>query len=713
MTRGHGTFGVRARVAVAALVAVAAALAPARAPTVAAAEEPGLSLATAATYTAVPASRVIRVAIVVTATNTKPNRTSGGIVTRYFYDGARLAIHPEARNVAARDGATKLTTKLEPADGYTVLDVRFRSSLFYGQTAEVRVTYDLPPGAPRSASDIRVGTAFVTFVAWAFGDRASVKVEVPSSFDAEATGSDAIKGTSGGTTTFTAATIADVGRWYLVVNADRKNALTHDRIDLPGGEHLVIRAWPEDPDWSGRVRELLTKGLPELVDETGLDWPVDGDIDVFEVHTPLLEGYSGQFYPAERRIEISEDLDDLTILHEAAHAWFNGNLFEGRWINEGLADTYAADALHQVGEGEFQPRSVTPSDQGAVPLDGWTHPGRITEPEVEQREQYGYEASWSVIRSLFVELGPERMRDVLNAAEDHEIAYVGAGRAETLNRPSDWRFLLDLVEERGGAPGAEALFRRFVIRPEDAALLDARALARNRYADLVRAAGDWAVPYYVREPMATWQFDEAKARIEEATRIVAERDELTRVARALGLSPPVVLRPLYETARDSLDGAQSLITSELAAANALSVATSAVAAPRAPFVALGLLGEQPEATLAAARDAFSSGAPDAEARALAVTALIGNAVATGRGRAIAAALVVAAGTVLLLIVVLLVLRERRRRAARAIAATVHGPRLDELDTVAPPGAAELPYGTLADPINEPPSLPIEDQGDAS
>jgi hypothetical protein len=66
-----------------------------------------------------------------------------------------------------------------------------------------------------------------------------------------------------------------------------------------------------------------------------------------------------------------------------------------------------------------------------------------------------------------------------------------------------------------------------------------------------------------------------------------------------------------------------------------------------------------------------------------------------------------------LTVVVLVLREGRRGGARAIAATVHGPRLDELDTVAPPGAAELPYGTLADPINEPPSLPIEDQGDAS
>ncbi len=712
MTRGHGTFGVAARVVVAALVAVAAALAPARAPSVAAAEEPGLSLTTAATYTAAPASRVIHVAIAITATNTKPNRTSGGILTRYFYDGARIAIHPEARNVVARDGATKLATKLDPADGYAVLDVRFRSSLFFNQSAKVRVTYDLPSGAPRSASDIRVGSAFLTFVAWAFGDRGSVKVEVPSSFDAEATGSDATKTTSGGTTTFSAPSIADVGSWYLVVDADRKNALTHDRIDLPGGEHLVIRAWPEDPDWSARVRELLTKGLPELVDETGLDWPVDGDIDVFEVHTPLLEGYSGQFYPDERRIEISEDLDDLTILHEAAHAWFNGNLFEGRWINEGLADTYAADALHQVGEGEFQPRSVTPSDQGAVPLDGWTHPGRITEPDVEAREQYGYEASWSVIRSLFVEIGADRMRDVLNAAEDHEIAYAGSGRAETLNRANDWRYLLDLVEERGRSGSAEGLFRRFVVRPEDAALLDARARARAAYADLVRASGDWAVPYYVREPMATWQFDDAKARIDEASRIVAQRDELNRVAAGLGLTPPVVLRPLYETARDSLSGAQSLIASEIAAANALSVATSAVAAPRAPFVTLGLLGEQPETALAAAREAFSTGSPDAEARALAVTALIDGAVATGRSRALAAAAGIAVGTLLLIVAVLLVLRVRRRRGP-VLAAAMDGPGLDELGPTAGTGAAELPYGTLADPINEPPSLPIEDQGDAS
>jgi hypothetical protein len=557
MTRRPRVLGPAMRVGLGVVVALAALLVPARVP-LAAAAEPGLQVNAAATYTAAPASRVVHVAIVVTAKNTKPNVTSGGILTRYFYDGARLAIHPEARNVAARDGSTKLRTRVEPADGYSVLDVRFRASLFFGQTTRLRITYDLPSGKPRSASDIRIGSAFITFVAWAFGDTGSVKVVVPSSFDAEATGSDATKTTSGGTTTFSAANIADIGRWYLVVNADRKDALTQGRIDLPGGEHLVIRAWPEDPDWSARVRELLTRGLPELVDETGLDWPVDGDIDVFEVHTPLLEGYSGQFYPDERRIEISEDLDDLTILHEAAHAWFNSDLFTGRWINEGFADTYAADALHLAGEGEFQPDAVSPTDEGAVPLDGWIHPGRITDPAVDKREQYGYEASWTVIRSLFVDVGAERMRDVLGAAQDGEIAYVGAGKPEIVKGLNDWRRLLDLVEERGGSKTATELFRRFVVRPDDMAELDARADARTAYARLVDAGGDWRAPSYVRQPMGAWHFDVAKARIGEATAVLAQRDELARIAAGLGVTAPTALHGAYEWATDWVDGAWAL-----------------------------------------------------------------------------------------------------------------------------------------------------------
>jgi hypothetical protein len=717
--------GPAARLVLAVVAAAGLVVVPVRAPAAAAAG-PGLVLTTATTYPAVPSARVVRVAIVVSARNTKPNRVSGGILTRYFYDGARLAIQPEARNVTARDGSTRLTTKVQPATGYGVLDIRFRASLFYGQTAKITVTYDLPSGAPRSASDIRVGTAFVTFVAWAFGDGGSVRVDVPSSFDAEVTGSAATRMTSGATTSFAASNISDVGAWYLVVSADRASALTHDRIDLPGGEHMVIRAWPEDPDWSARVRELLTSGLPELVEETGLDWPVSGDIDVFEVHTPLLEGYSGQFHPAEHRIEISEDLDDLTILHEAAHAWFNNGLFVGRWINEGLADTYAADALHRIDEGEFAPNPVSPTGEHAVALDDWVHPGRITDPAVDAREQYGYEASWTVIRTLFLEVGTDGMRHVLHAAQHDQIAYVGTGTPETVSGPNDWRRLLDLLDELGRSKRADDLFRQFVLTPDEAATLDDRADARTAYAGLVAAGGDWRPPLYIRGPMSDWQFAVARSRIAEANALLARRDELTRLSASLGVAAPPALHDAYQTATDSLDGATAIATREIAAANALTVATSAVAAPRAPFVTIGLLGEAPETALAGAREAFTGDAPDAEARALAVTALIDGAVEVGRSRALTAALVVGIAAIGLIVLILLLRRRRRRRrlaiAEAAAAASPwpggvpFGPSVEELAPIGAASAEPAPYATLADPAAAPEpeaTTPPADHGDAS
>ncbi len=120
-----------------------------------------------------------------------------------------------------------------------------------------------------------------------------------------------------------AASTQDPLGWYAWVNATNDDALTRDRLTLADGEQVVIRGWPEDRPWRNRVHALLEDGVPALVSRIGLDWPVDGALSVSEVHTPLLEGYAG-FYDAESdKITISEDLDDLTIVHEASHAWFN------------------------------------------------------------------------------------------------------------------------------------------------------------------------------------------------------------------------------------------------------------------------------------------------------------------------------------------------------------------------------------------------------
>ena len=659
MTRGL----IRRRpwlLAVAMVLALAGNLAPLPSQASASAASDALSLTGATTYTLQPANHVVRVVLDLTATNNKPNTTSGGIVTRYFYQSARVAIQAEARNVRATVGGSRLTATVRPADGYAILEVRFRSGLFYKQSVKVRITFDLPGGVPRSRSDIRVGTAFATFVAWAFGDTGSVRIVVPAGFEAQTTGADLKQATSRAGTVYSAAAITDVGAWYAVVNADREAGLTSDRIDLPGGEHFIIRAWPEDAEWRKRVAALLTDGLPELVQLIGLDWPVEADLDVFEVHTPLLEGYAGVFFEKQDRIEISEDLDDLTILHEASHAWFNGDLFSGRWLNEGFADTYAARALDAVGDGGWVPDKVGPTDAAAVPLADWSHPGRISDKTTQDREHYGYEASWTVIRSLLSEIGVDGMQAVLQAARNGEIAYVGAVEPEKVGGAVDWQRFLDLLDEAGGSTTADELFRRWVVGAADGERLDARATARTAYHELADAGGDWLPPAFVRVPMSSWDFTTAQQRIPAATAVLASRDRLAALLAPIGVDPPTDLRGAYESATTGLADAQALAVRELAAGQALVAAKTAAAAPRDAIASIGLIGATPDADWAAALTAFQRGDPDAAERAQAVTSLIGGAPAIGRGRvtvAIGSLIVVA------LLVAAAVLLVRRRRAA--------------------------------------------------
>ena len=73
----------------------------------------------------------------------------------------------------------------------------------------------------------------------------------------------------------------------------------------------------------------------------------------------------------------------------------------------------------------------------------------------------------------------------------------------------DWRGLLDLLEDRTGKP-FDDLWRAWVVRPEEAALLDARAAARASYARTIALADGWAIPRAARDAMRAWRFDAAE-----------------------------------------------------------------------------------------------------------------------------------------------------------------------------------------------------------
>ncbi|HEX5012951.1 MAG TPA: hypothetical protein VFV72_02240 [Candidatus Limnocylindrales bacterium] len=634
-------------------------------PSAAAAEpDDGLSLVSAATYTLVPDQGLVHVSVAMTAENTKPNVVSGGVTTRYFFEAASIAVQSEATAIQATAGETDLRTRVTPGDGFTTLRVDFPSDIYFGQTVSYTVDFDLPGGAPRSDSDIRVGRAFATFYAWAFGDSGDVTISVPADFDVESSGSPTTETRgSNGVTTIAATGITDTVEWYTVVVADSHDALSSTRLDLPDGEHLLIRAWPEDEEWRNRVEGLLEIGLPVLVDKLGLPWPVDGDIEVTEVHTPLLEGYAGLFHTDENRIEISEDLDELTIIHEAAHAWFNDDLFVGRWIGEGLADEYAARVLDDVSNGGLEPNPVGPQSPGAVALNDWGPPGRIADDATEARESYGYEASWAVIRAIMREIGEDGMRKVLVAANDHRTAYVGAGEPETVGYANDWRRLLDLLEEDGGSKNALQFFRQTVVSDVEKPLLEERSAAREAYAGLVTDGDGWLPGYAIRDPMGRWQFDDAEAQIDDAEQVLETRDRIEAAAAELDLTPPPTLRAAYENAAREYDDVQRLADRILATEAHLSDASDQTGLERPPLTLLGLLGHDPDGTLVTARAAFSAGDLDAADEELAaLDAMLDGAIETGRQR------LYAGGGVGLAVVVLgggALVVARRRRASRA------------------------------------------------
>ena len=277
---------------------------------------------------------------------------------------------------------------------------------------------------------------------------------------------------------------------YLV--GDRPGA--YAERDLPvtvAGEsvNLTIRSWPDDPEWSDRVGGLVGRALPALAERIGLAWPRDGGLVVQEAASRSTGGYAGLFDPKEGLVEVAYYAEDFVVLHEAAHAWFNGELLADRWANEAFASYYGqqvAAALDVPAEGDV----LTPElEDAAIPLNAWGPIGR----ESTATEDYAYAATLMLAQAIAERAGPEALQAVWADAAARVGAYQpptvgtggadaspGPGEPETVEGPPDWRGLLDLLEAHGST-SFDDLWRTWVVRDADLPLLDARLEARSRY----------------------------------------------------------------------------------------------------------------------------------------------------------------------------------------------------------------------------------------
>ncbi len=677
---------------------------------------PDLTIVTNARYDVQPDDRRVRV----TVDMTLQNRLRDTASRRFYFDRAFIAVLPGTTGFrVSSSGRSPSVRATQRNKDFTLLRISLGQRLFSGRSANYRLTFELRDTGGASTRDVRVGTSLASFPVWAFASDdtpgSRVTVIFPKGYTVEQeTGSfpEPEIDAETGRTIFRSGRLDDPLRFFAYFVADRPGAYEEQEVSANVGEtpvDVVVRSWPEDPEWAERIAGLFERGLPALEKRIGVGWPRDGGLVVQESVSRSTGGYAGLFNPTSGEVEVAYYADDFVVLHEAAHAWFNGELLVDRWALEGFASYYALEAAEDLGIEATGDELTDELREARIPLNAWGPVGR----EERATEDYAYAATLAVARLIAERAGDDSLADVWQAASDRAGAYQppqatdaattggddtgSPGNAETVTGPPDWRSLLDLLEEHTDQTYGD-LWREWIIRPDDAALLTERDAARNRYAAVIDQAAGWSLPRPIRDAMRAWQFEAATDLLDEAAEILEGREEVSAAATDAGLTTPDSLQTAFE-GDDGFGDARTQIDAQLETIDRYVEAEAARPVNPDPLVELGLWDATPEADLAAASEAFAAGELQVSATAADTarqTWLTAGEVGQGRALVMAA---IAVGLLLALILLLvgLVQRRSRRRASRLAFATPTGG--DAVDTG--PDAAPAPHPVEPAPAPDP------------
>ena len=620
----------------------------------------GLIVASDARYDVLPDERRIRVTVDAVATNVTPDSA-----THFFvYTGTTLPLLPGATAIAASSGGFPLTVNvLEDTPDYVAVEIFFSVEVQYQQSYAFRLTFDLLDGAGEPPIDTVVRQSFVGFPVWAFASpdaaASSVVVAWPDGYRVDVPFGTMRQELALGDLLLTARDLADPDTFAAYVTGEREGGRTRQELTVPmaeGHAKLLMRAWDDDPDWLARQSEVLSAGLPALEQAIGSAFPVTGTLIVSEHAYRHLGDYVGFFDPLAATIELRFDADAITTLHEAAHAWFNGNWFADRWILEGFASYYSQTIGAELGY-EVVTYELTPEiSEAAFQLNAWLPP-TLDEPE---REDYGYAASPMVAAEIAALAGPDGLQAVWQAVADESMAYAAPGdepRAPDDPEPESWQRFLDLLENLTAAD-YDPIWLEWVLTDTEAPELDAREAARATLVEAMEAADGWTLPRSTRLLMDAWSFKAAEDELAEAHEIFADGEDLAAQAAALELDSTDDLRDAFED--EGLAAAAAEADEQGAALAAIEAATAALEPERSLIERAGLIGEvDPSVSLDAARAAYEGG-EDADAQAEAASAIDERVAVDERGRL---RIGIAAGGLLaldLLAMIGLLLRRRRR-----------------------------------------------------
>lgn len=391
--------------------------------------------------------------------------------------------------------------------------------LYYGRTRSFRVTYSLPGGEPRSKHRTRVMDAY-SYFCWHGepGDRGTVVAKLPPGYQATTYGEKTrIKRNRKGTTII-ARFKASPGTFYACTDAFKPRKLLRTELTSPGGQHVTIEGWPEDPEWSEAMVNAVETTLPDLEALIGEPMPLD-EIVVREVSRQSLYGYGSSFRVRHALMRLGEHIDEPTMAPRGlALTWFNERRIKDEWLQMGLSDW----AGYRVSGYRCGYAGAYPG-KGKPNLRKWKHySGKPTERQ-EALIDWQYDAACGLVEDVADRIGDGRMREVIAALVDRRPAYGTVAGDSTRKRsgkrtPATWHDWLDAVDEIGLVPAgvsdltmAEEALRAHGIATRKQ--LKGRAEARLAYHETLASMAGTPMPGCVDRAMNAWDFEAARKAI--------------------------------------------------------------------------------------------------------------------------------------------------------------------------------------------------------
>jgi hypothetical protein len=317
--------------------------------------------------------------------------------TNYVVGSYEGAIPLEASSVTATvNGRSASITKLKSyeTDGIKYRDVRVNSAnINYGQTRTIQLSYKLASGAVRSSSVTRINAAYVGFCPIGYGRTGGkVSLYIPKHFTLGRHSSKWSLNTNSNHSIFT---WEDNNNMYSTLGCVSANDLSKSNkitVTAPSGKRVSIYAWPGDQLWAEKVSQYLTDRLDTLETFTGLALTAESsELKIAESGFADLSGnFSGTYDPATGLIQLSEQYDEETVIHELSHVWFSDGM--PRWLAEGSAQWVSKRLLEGSQTGPFlplqksecvmfDPKKVLPGK--AVSLDRFTASSIGTQTDIQ------------------------------------------------------------------------------------------------------------------------------------------------------------------------------------------------------------------------------------------------------------------------------------------------------------------------------------------